>query len=148
MANPPFNMSDWGGDQLTDDRRWKYGMPPKANANFAWIQHIIYHLSPRGYAGVVLANGSMSSNKSNEGVIRKNLLEADIVDCMIALPGQLFFNTQIPACIWIMAKDKSGKKDDRRSRKNEVLFIDARNMGEMISRVQRAFSDKRYFAVS
>ena len=142
MANPPFNMSDWGGDQLTDDRRWKYGMPPKANANFAWIQHIIYHLSPRGYAGVVLANGSMSSNTSNEGVIRKNLLEADIVDCMIALPGQLFFNTQIPACIWIMAKDKSGKKDDRRSRKNEVLFIDARNMGEMISRVQRAFSDK------
>ena len=142
MANPPFNMSDWGGGQLTNDRRWKYGMPPKANANFAWLQHIIHHLSSKGYAGVVLANGSMSSNTNNEGVIRKNLLEADIVDCMIALPGQLFFNTQIPACIWIMAKDKSGKKDDRRNRKNEVLFIDARNMGEMISRVQRAFSDE------
>ena len=142
MANPPFNMSDWGGDQLTDDRRWKYGMPPRGNANFAWIQHIIHHLSLKGYAGVVLANGSMSSNTSNEGVIRKNLLEADIVDCMIALPGQLFFNTQIPACIWIMAKDKAGKRDGRRNRKNEVLFIDARNMGEMISRVQRAFSDE------
>ena len=142
MANPPFNMSDWGGHQLTDDRRWKYGMPPKGNANFAWIQHIIHHLSLKGYAGVVLANGSMSSNTNNEGVIRKNLLEADIVDCMIALPGQLFFNTQIPACIWIMAKDKSGKRDGRRNRKNEVLFIDARNMGGMISRVQRAFSDE------
>ena len=142
MANPPFNMSDWGGDQLTDDRRWKYGMPPKANANFAWIQHIVHHLSLKGYAGVVLANGSMSSNTNNEGVIRRNLLEADIVDCMIALPGQLFFNTQIPACIWIMAKDKAGKRDGRRNRKNEVLFIDARNMGGMISRVQRAFSDE------
>ena len=142
MANPPFNMKDWGGQGLTDDRRWKYGMPPKGNANFAWIQHIIHHLSSKGYAGVVLANGSMSSNTNNEGIIRKSLLEADIVDCMIALPGQLFFNTQIPACIWIMAKDKSGKKDGRRNRKNEVLFIDARNMGDMISRVQRAFSEE------
>ena len=141
MANPPFNMDDWGGGQLTNDRRWKYGMPPKTNANFAWLQHIIHHLSSKGYAGVVLANGSMSSNTNNEGVIRKNLLEADIVDCMIALPGQLFFNTQIPACIWIMSKNKSGK-DGRRNRKNEVLFIDARNMGSMINRTQKAFSDE------
>ena len=141
MANPPFNISDWGGDKLTDDRRWKYGTPPKGNANFAWIQHMIYHLSLRGYAGVVLANGSMSSNTNNEGTIRKNLLQADLVDCMIALPGQLFFNTQIPACIWILTKDKSGK-DGKRKRKNEVLFIDTRSMGTMINRTQRAFSDE------
>lgn len=140
MANPPFNMSDWGGRQLTDDRRWKYGMPPSGNANFAWLEHIVHHLSPRGYAGVVLANGSMSSHVNNEGVIRKNFLEADLVDCMIALPGQLFFNTQIPACIWIMARDKSGKKDGKCDRRNKVLFIDARGMGGMISRSQRAFS--------
>ena len=141
MANPPFNISDWGGDRLTDDRRWKYGVPPKGNANFAWVQHMIHHLAPRGYAGIVLANGSMSSNANNEGEIRKNILKADLVDCMIALPGQLFFNTPIPACIWIIAKDKSGK-DGKRKRKNEVLFIDARSKGEMISRVQRAFSEK------
>ncbi|MCM2348636.1 MAG: type I restriction-modification system subunit M [Bacteriovoracaceae bacterium] len=140
MANPPFNISDWGGDKLKEDRRWKYGVPPEGNANFAWVQHMIYHLSPKGYAGIVLANGSMSSNTNNEGEIRKNLIEADLVDCMIALPGQLFFNTQIPACIWILAKDKSGK-DGKRNRKGEVLFIDARNVGEMINRTQKAFSE-------
>ena len=140
MANPPFNISDWGGDKLVNDRRWKYGVPPVGNANFAWVQHMIYHLSPKGYAGIVLANGSMSSNTNNEGEIRENLLEADLVDCMIALPGQLFFNTQIPACIWILAKDKTGKKDKKRPRKKEVLFIDARELGQMISRTQKAFS--------
>ncbi len=141
MANPPFNIKDWGGDKLTEDRRWKYGIPPKSNANFAWVQHMIHHLAPCGYAGIVLANGSMSSNTNNEGEIRKNLLEADLVDCMIALPGQLFFNTQIPACIWILARDKAGK-DKKRSRNNEVLFIDARNIGEMINRTQKAFSNE------
>ena len=139
MANPPFNISDWGGDKLTEDRRWKYGKPPEGNANFAWIQHMIYHLAPKGYAGIVLANGSMSSNTNSEGEIRKALLEADLVDCMIALPGQLFFNTQIPACIWILAKDKSGG-DGKRKRSKEVLFIDARNTGELINRTQKAFS--------
>ncbi len=140
MANPPFNVSDWGGDKLTKDKRWKYGMPPKNNANFAWIQHIIHHLSPQGFAGVVLANGSMSSNTNNEGAIRTKLICADLVDCMIALPGQLFSNTQIPACIWILAKDKSGK-DKKRQRKNELLFLDARNLGIMISRVQKIFEN-------
>ncbi len=141
MANPPFNISDWGGAQLKEDRRWKYGLPPEGNANFAWVSHMIHHLSPKGYAGIVLANGSMSSNTNNEGEIRKNILEADLVDCMIALPGQLFFNTQIPACIWILTKNKSGK-GGKRNRKGQTLFLDARNKGEMRSRVQRAFSDE------
>lgn len=140
MANPPFNIKDWGASTLTQDRRWKYGIPPEGNANFAWVQHMIHHLAPKGYAGIVLANGSMSSSTSNEGEIRKNLLENDLVDCMIALPGQLFFNTQIPACIWILAKDKSGK-DGKRNREKEVLFIDARNIGYMIDRTQKAFSE-------
>lgn len=139
MANPPFNISDWGGNKLKEDRRWKYGIPPEGNANFAWVQHMIYHLSPKGYAGIVLANGSMSSNTNNEGEIRKALLEADLVDCMIALPNQLFFNTQIPACIWILTKDKSGK-DGKRARNKEVLLVDARNTGIMASRTQKEFS--------
>ena len=139
MANPPFNMSDWEGERLVDDRRWKYGIPPKSNANFAWIQHIVYHLNFKGYAGVVLANGSMSSNNNNEGNIRKALLKSDVVDGMIALPGQLFFNTQIPACIWLLAKDKSGK-DKKRPRAKEVLFIDARGMGSMVTRTRRELS--------
>lgn len=140
MANPPFNIKDWGASTLTQDRRWKYGIPPEGNANFAWVQHMIHHLGPKGYAGIVLANGSMSSNTNNEGEIRKNLLENDLVDCMIALPGQLFYNTPIPACVWIIAKDKTGK-DGKRSRSKEVLFIDARNIGQMIDRTQKAFSD-------
>lgn len=140
MANPPFNISDWWSAELENDRRWKYGTPPQGNANFAWVQHMIYHLSPKGYAGIVLANGSMSSNTNNEGEIRKALLEADLVDCMIALPGQLFFNTQIPACIWILANKKDGS-DGKRKREKEVLFIDARNTGEMLNRTQKAFSE-------
>lgn len=140
MANPPFNIKDWGASTLTQDRRWKYGIPPEGNANFAWVQHMIHHLGPKGYAGIVLANGSMSSNTNNEGEIRKNLLEADLVDCMIALPSQLFFNTQIPACIWILARKKDGC-DGKRKREKEVLFIDARKIGNMIDRTQKAFSD-------
>ena len=109
LANPPFNISDWGGDRLRDDKRWQFGKPPVGNANFAWVQHIIHHLAPTGIAGFVLANGSMSSNQSGEGEIRKNIIEADLVDCMIALPGQLFYSTQIPACLWFLTRDKSGK---------------------------------------
>jgi type I restriction-modification system DNA methylase subunit/very-short-patch-repair endonuclease len=109
LANPPFNDSDWGGDRLKDDKRWKYGVPPEGNANFAWVQHFIHHLNPTGSAGFVLANGSMSSNQSGEGEIRKNIIEADLVDCMIALPGQLFYSTQIPVCLWFIARDKRGR---------------------------------------
>ncbi|WP_363315431.1 class I SAM-dependent DNA methyltransferase [Thermosulfurimonas sp.] len=108
LANPPFNMKNWGAEQLRHDKRWKYGLPPARNANFAWLQHMIHHLSPVGYAGVVLANGSLSSNQSNEGEIRKNIVEADLVDCIVALPDKLFYTTQIPACLWFLARDKSG----------------------------------------
>ena len=140
LANPPFNTSDWGGERLVDDVRWKkYGIPPKGNANYAWLEHIIHHLAPRGTAGVVLANGSMSSQQSGEGEIRKALLEDDKIDCMVALPGQLFFSTQIPACLWILAKNKSA--NGHRERKGEVLFIDARKMGFMVDRVRRELSD-------
>jgi len=134
IANPPFNISDWGGEHLTDDVRWKYGVPPKGNANFGWVQHMIHHLAPNGTAGFVLANGSMSSNTSNEGVIRKNMIEADLVDCMVALPSQLFFNTMIPACLWFVTRDKK--------RKGKTLFIDARNMGHLINRRNRALSEE------
>jgi len=140
LANPPFNISDWGGDRLAEDLRWQYGTPPKGNANFAWIQHIIHHLAPRGHAGVVLANGSMSSQTSGEGEIRKQLIEQDRVDCMVALPGQLFYSTQIPVCLWILSRDKSA--NGHRDRQGEVLFLDARNMGHMVDRVRREFSDK------
>src|SRR5436309_325276 len=117
LANPAFNMSDWGGERLREDARWKYGAPPVGNANFAWVQHIVHHLAPGGIAGFVLANGSMSSNQSNEGEIRKNIIEADLVDCMIALPPQLFYNTAIPACLWFLAKTKkNGKFADRRGK--------------------------------
>lgn len=139
LANPPFNISDWGGDRLAEDLRWAYGIPPKGNANFAWIQHIIHHLAPRGHAGVVLANGSMSSQTSGEGEIRKRLIEEDRVDCMVALPGQLFYSTQIPVCLWVLSRDKSA--NGLRDRRGEVLFIDARNMGHMVDRVRREFSD-------
>ena len=142
MANPPFNMKDWGASALENDRRWQYGTPPEGNANFAWVQHMIHHLGPKGYAGIVLANGSMSSNTNSEGKIRKNILSAKLVDCMIALPGQLFFSTQIPVCIWILARDKTGKKDGKRLRENEILFIDARNMGHMKTRTQKEFSER------
>jgi len=135
LANPPFNISDWGGERLKDDKRWKYGLPPKGNANYAWVQHMVHHLSPTGVAGFVLANGSMSSNQSGEGEIRKNLVEADLVDCMIAMPGQLFYSTQIPVCLWFLARDrKNGKFRDRRG---HVLFIDARKLGAMVDRTHR-----------
>jgi len=110
LANPPFNVSDWGGERLREDKRWKYGVPPVGNANFAWVQHFIHHLSPTGLAGFVLANGSMSSNQSGEGEIRKNIVEADLVDCMIALPAQLFYSAQIPACLWFLARDKKNAR--------------------------------------
>jgi type I restriction enzyme M protein len=140
LANPPFNMSDWGGERLRDDVRWKYGVPPTGNANFAWVQHIIHHLSPTGVAGFVLANGSMSSNQSGEGEIRKNIIEADLVDCMIALPGQLFYGTQIPACLWFLARDKKNHKF--RNRKQHILFIDTRKMGRLVDRTHRELTDE------
>ncbi len=140
IANPPFNDSDWHGDALREDIRWKYGTPPVGNANFAWVQHFVYHLSPTGVAGFVLANGSMSSNTSGEGDIRKNLIKADIVDCMVALPSQLFYNTMIPACLWFIARDK--KNHRFKDRRGEVLFIDARNMGQMIDRRHRELTDE------
>lgn len=144
LANPPFNISDWGGDRLREDARWKYGTPPTGNANYAWLQHILHHLSPIGTAGVVLANGSMSSTQSGEGEMRKALIEGEVVDCMIALPGQLFYSTQIPACLWFLAKDKSnGIARDRklRDRRGEVLFIDARKLGVMVDRTRKEFTD-------
>lgn len=138
LANPPFNISDWGGDQLRGDKRWAYGEPPAGNANFAWVQHIVHHLAPTGVAGFVLSNGSMSSNQSGEGEIRKALIEANLVDCMVALPGQLFYSTQIPACLWFLARDRRNHKF--RDRRGEVLFIDARKMGDMVDRTHRDLS--------
>jgi type I restriction enzyme M protein len=140
LANPPFNMSDWGGERLRDDVRWKYGVPPVGNANYAWIQHMIHHLSPTGITGFVLANGSMSSNQSGEGEIRKNIIEADLVDCMIALPSQLFYGSPIPACLWFLARDKRNSKF--RDRRRQTLFIDARRMGYLVDRVHRDLSDE------
>lgn len=143
MANPPFNMKEWWHEKLADDVRWEHGTPPKGNANFAWMQHMISHLSTSGSMGLLLANGSMSSNTNNEGKIRRKIVEADLLECMVALPGQLFTNTQIPACIWFLTKDKSDKKsfgNGKRARHNEFLFIDARNLGYMKDRVLRDFS--------
>jgi type I restriction enzyme M protein len=149
LANPPFNDSDWGGDRLQEDVRWKYGAPPTGNANFAWVQHFIHHLAPHGIAGFVLANGSMSSNQSGEGDIRKAIIEADLVECMVALPGQLFYATQIPVCLWFLARDKwarvvergDGLPDCWRDRHGETLFIDARRMGTLVDRVHRDLTD-------
>ena len=143
LANPPFNVSDWSGDRLRDDKRWEYGVPPKGNANFAWVQHFLYHLAPRGTAGFVLANGSMSSNQSGEGEIRKNIIEAGLVDCIIALPGQLFRSTQIPACLWFLSRGRlKGDRQDRRDRQGETLFIDARKLGHMLDRTRRDLSQE------
>lgn len=139
LANPPFNVSDWGGARLKDDKRWAYGVPPAGNANFAWVQHIIHHLAPRGVAGFVLANGSMSSNQSGEGEIRKNLIEGDLVDCMVALPGQLFYSTPISACLWFLARDRKNGKF--RYRRSHVLFIDARKLGPLVDRTHRELTD-------
>ncbi len=135
LANPPFNLKDWGGELLRDDVRWKFGTPPAGNANFAWIQHMIHHLAPTGIAGFVLANGSMSSNQSGEGGIRKAILEADLVDCMIALAGQLFYGSQIPVCLWFLSRNKGNSRF--RDRRGETLFIDARKLGAMVDRVHR-----------
>lgn len=140
LANPPFNISDWGGERLREDGRWQYGAPPVGNANYAWLQHIVHHLKPTGTAGVVLANGSMSSSQSGEGDLRKALIEADLVDCMIALPGQLFYSTQIPACLWFLARDK--RNGTFRDRRNHVLFIDARRLGHMVDRTRKELSDE------
>ena len=137
IANPPFNDSDWF--RKDDDVRWQFGVPPKGNANFAWVQHFIHHLAPNGYAGFVLANGSMSSNQSGEGEIRKAIIDADLVDCMVALPGQLFYSTQIPVCLWFLAKKKNDGK--RRDRRKQTLFIDARKLGTLIDRVHRELTD-------
>ena len=134
LANPPFNVSDWGGERFAEDKRWQYGVPPKGNANFAWVQHIVHHLAPAGVAGFVLANGSMSSSQSGEGAIRKNLIEAGLVDCMVAMPGQLFYSTQIPVCLWFLAR--------RRTRRDEILFIDARKLGRMVDRTHRELTDE------
>ncbi len=135
LANPPFNDSDWRGDQLKDDKRWVYGVPPAGNANYAWIQHFLHHLAPTGLAGFVLANGSMSTNQSGEGEIRKAIIEADLVDCMVALPGQLFYSTQIPVCLWFLTRNKQNGRF--RGRRGETLFIDARKLGTLTDRVHR-----------
>jgi type I restriction enzyme M protein len=146
LANPHFNDSDWGGDRLREDVRWKYGTPPAGNANYAWLQHIVHHLAPNGTAGVVLANGSMSSNSSGEGDIRQSFVEHDLVDCMVALPGALFYSTTIPACLWFLAKNKN--TDGFRNRKGEVLFIDARKLGELFDRVRRELNDEDITKIS
>jgi type I restriction enzyme M protein len=146
MANPPFNISDWWQGSLDGDARWMHGTPPQGNANFAWLQHILHHLAPRGTAGVVLANGSMSSQQSGEGDIRKAMIEADVVDCMVALPGQLFYSTPIPACLWFLARDKSA--NGHRDRRGEILFIDARKLGHMVDRTRREFSEADIQAIA
>lgn len=135
MANPPFNLSAWGADKLKEDQRWKYGTPPANNANFAWLQHMIWHLSPEGKIGMVLANGSLSSQTGGEGDIRKNIVEADLVECIVSLPSQLFYTTQIPVCLWFLNKNKN--------QKGKTLFIDARNMGEMVNRRLRELTDSK-----
>ena len=133
MANPPFNLSDWGADKLTDDPRWQYGMPPAGNANFAWLQHMIYHLAPNGKIGMVLANGSLSSQSGGEGEIRKNIINADLVECIVAMPAQLFYTTQIPVSLWFLSKNKK--------QKGQTLFIDARKLGTMVTRKLHELTD-------
>ena len=140
LANPPFNVSDWGGARLREDHRWQHGVPPVRNANFAWVQHMVHHLTTTGTAGFVLANGSMSSNQAGEGKIRKSLIESDLVDCMVALPGQLFYSTQIPACLWFLARNRWG--GNLRDRRGEILFIDARKLGRMVDRTHRELTDE------
>ena len=146
IANPPFNISDWGGEQLQDSHLWKYGVPPTGNANYGWLQLFLNKLSPNGTAGIVLANGSMTSNSGGENEIRKNLITEGVVDCMVALPTQLFYNTQIPACLWFLARNRTNHKF--RNRKGEILFIDARNTGALISRKNKAFTDEDISKIS
>ncbi len=140
LANPPFNDSNWNGEFLKNDKRWVYGTPPPGNANFAWVQHFIHHLAPIGLAGFVLANGSMSSNTSGEGEIRKKIIEADLVDCMVALPGQLFYSTPIPVCLWFLARNK--KNNHFRDRRGQTLFIDARKLGTLVDRVHKELTEE------
>jgi type I restriction enzyme M protein len=140
LANPPFNDSDWSGELLRNDARWKYGVPPEGNANYAWIQHFIYHLAPHGIAGFVLAKGSLTSKTSGEGEIRKNMIEERLVDCIVNLPPKLFLNTQIPACLWFISRNKANGKF--RNRRDEILFIDARDLGHLINRKTREFSEE------
>jgi len=140
LANPPFNVSNWWDAKLADDPRWKYGTPPEGNANFAWVQHFIYHLSPKGTAGFVLANGSLSSKSSGEGDIRRKVVEAELVDCIVAMPDKLFFNTGIPVALWFVSKDRQGH--GHRKRTGELLFIDARKLGRMESRRLRVLEDE------
>jgi type I restriction enzyme M protein len=139
LANPPFNVSDWWDPKLADDPRWKYGTPPQGNANFAWVQHFIYHLSPRGTAGFVLANGSLSAKTGGEGEIRRKLVESELVDCIVAMPDRLFYNAAIPVTLWFVSKDRHG--NGHRKREGEVLFIDARKLGTMVTRRLRELSD-------
>jgi len=139
IANPPFNDSDWSGELLRNDGRWKYGVPPVSNANYAWIQHFLYHLSPKGTAGFVMAKGSLSSKTNGEGEIRKNIIEAGLVDCIVNLPAKLFLNTQIPACLWFLSREK--ETNPNHPRRNTILFIDARNMGTLINRRTRQLTD-------
>jgi type I restriction enzyme M protein len=139
LANPPFNISDWSGEQLREDSRWKFGVPPTGNANYAWLQHFVHKLSNSGTAGIVLSNGSMNSNTGTEGDIRKNMIEAGLIDCMVSLPAQLFYNTAIPACLWFLAKNKTNGK--YRNRANEILFIDARSVGILVNRRNKEFTD-------
>ena len=146
IANPPFNISDWGGEQLQDSHLWKYGTPPAGNANYAWLQLFINKLGPHGTAGIVLANGAMTTNSGNEGEIRKKLIQEGVVDCMVALPTQLFFNTQIPACLWFLSRNRTNHKF--RNRSKEILFIDARNLGQMISRKNKMLSDEDIAKIS
>jgi type I restriction enzyme M protein len=146
LANPPFNVSNWWDAKLADDPRWRYGTPPSGNANFAWVQHFIYHLSPKGTAGFVLANGSLSSKTSGEGDIRRKLVEADLVDCIVAMPDKLFFNTGIPVSLWFVSKDRHG--NGHRKRTGEVLFIDARKLGKMESRRLRVLTDEDIAKIS
>ena len=139
IANPPFNLKGYWSAVLEDDPRWAYGTPNNSNANYAWIQHFLYHLAPSGSAGFVMANGALSSKAKTDGTIRQTLVEADLVDCIVALPDKLFFNTGIPACLWFLSKNRHG--NGHRDRHGEVLFIDARNMGEMITRAQRQLTE-------
>lgn len=146
LANPPFNISDWDGDKLTDDPRWVHGIPPKGNANFAWLQHMLARLSSRGRAGIVLANGSMSSQQSGEGDIRRSMVQADVVECMVALPGQMFSNTQIPVCLWFLSRDKAVGENGSIDRRRQVLFIDARKAASgRISRTQIEFTEDNLY---
>lgn len=152
IANPPFNISDWGGENLREDPRWKYGTPPPGNANYAWIQHMLHHLAPTGTMATVLANGSLSSKTSGEGDIRKALIEADLVECIVAMPDKLFYTTGIPVCLWFLTKDKTDRKVKseltQRDRRGEILFIDARQMGTMVTRTVRELSDEEIATIA